>query len=389
MGKKKPSTSLARGFATTSIPSQKKLVVDDANTTEPPSNSQPSRPTNAHGPKSKHQPKVGKIGKSQAGRESPSLSANVSLVLSEIAKDARVSKIDSEVAKHREEYAGLPAQGISLSSKAEHLLLAFLKRHSCNGTLREPCALGDLRRREVRNPIPEPIREKNRLIRELNLVYMTLEQVGFSRALIHSEMILSKRPWELQETLFTMCIRIPAEQLPNGFVDKVYHHQQVSQESGSLNTAIEQCEFDLELGKEEGMSNANNAEDIALQASLDTLNLDDIDIFALEAVSSTPKSTSRLHDEFSLIGWTGKVPKQLLRDTMVREDRNVKISFPEAKPEKGLPPPSSTSFRVRCVVNGVSYSGSDYCRTKVEAEHYAATIALYKLSKVTHCDLLA
>ncbi|KAL7752226.1 hypothetical protein RI367_002271 [Sorochytrium milnesiophthora] len=69
-------------------------------------------------------------------------------------------------------------------------------------------------------------------------------------------------------------------------------------------------------------------------------------------------------------GWTGKVPKQLLQDTLRREDHYVKILYSELRSPRGI--------RAKCTVKPgqgepVEFRMKDEaCETKLEAEQYAA-----------------
>ncbi|KAI9144957.1 hypothetical protein BKA69DRAFT_647293 [Paraphysoderma sedebokerense] len=81
-------------------------------------------------------------------------------------------------------------------------------------------------------------------------------------------------------------------------------------------------------------------------------------------------------------GWTGKVPKQLLNDTLKREDSKCKITYSDVRTPGGV-------FRSKCVVKSgrgeiTEYSmidKGDATETKQEAEHYAATLALHGIAK--------
>ncbi|KNE69789.1 hypothetical protein AMAG_20046 [Allomyces macrogynus ATCC 38327] len=62
-------------------------------------------------------------------------------------------------------------------------------------------------------------------MRDLHLVYATLESLGFARQHVHHGMARSPQPWDLQETLHHMCLTMPTKHLPRGFTDQIYLHQ--------------------------------------------------------------------------------------------------------------------------------------------------------------------
>ena len=86
-----------------------------------------------------------------------------------------------------------------------------------------------------------------------------------------------------------------------------------------------------------------------------------------KAPSKAPQVTIR---SLSVSGWTGKVPRQLLQDTLRREDHYVKISYAEIRSPRGI--------RAKCTVKPgqgepmVFKMREEACETKLEAEHYAA-----------------
>ncbi|KNE71172.1 hypothetical protein AMAG_15834 [Allomyces macrogynus ATCC 38327] len=413
MAKKKPSAAAAnaRGFATTSTPSsaaKKKADADaaaaaaakKADEEAPPA---PRVPNPVAPPKPKKKDlKAAKAAEKAANAEEDALAK----IVNDLARDSRVAKIDADIVKARED--AVDATPAALSVKCERALVDYLMSKTPNLFAHD---LGSVKRL----PVPDTlVNDATRIMRDLHLVYATLESLGFARQHVHHGMARSPQPWDLQETLHHMCLTMPTEHLPRGFADKIYMHQttddaaakrakQAEEEAAAAAAAAAKRKGRRGRG---GKSNdadndgssavassstapppppAQPAADPAVDAAasaFDNLDLDTLNVFDLDHsyVATQPAHRTPTVREFSLAGWTGKVPKQLLRDTMVREDRNVKIAYPDAKRPKGVSVPS-TAFRVQCKVNGEPFSGDDFCATKLEAEHYAATVALYRLSK--------
>ncbi|KAI9150941.1 hypothetical protein H9P43_009556 [Blastocladiella emersonii ATCC 22665] len=422
MAKKKPAAAAAnaRGFATTSTPSKKQVAAAAAAVVEEEAAPAPL----VRNPVAPPKPKKKDL-KAAKAAEKAAASADdaVSKHLADFARDARVARIGTEITKLRDD-ASANAVPVALPVRCERMLVDYLVTK-----IPETLGLGN-----GGEPAPAPPRlrvpteDVSKLMRDLHLVHVTLEQhLGLDRAIVHAAMKRAPAPWDVQNVAHTVCLTVSGERLPRGFADKVYYHQGLPEPTPAEKAAAEAEEAAKKAAKGKGRARGrggkggdaaaksaaaaggsaspksdaakpaaapaaaaasdgaaaasspkkpakSTAEDLGID--LDSLNVFDLDHSDVPSTYKTPEAR-----EFSTIGWTGKVPKQLLRDTMFKEDRNVKIGYPDAKRERGVPIPSGTCFRVQCNINGKSWKGPDYCKTKLEAEHYAATIGLYFISK--------
>ncbi|RIA92802.1 hypothetical protein C1645_764122 [Glomus cerebriforme] len=103
-------------------------------------------------------------------------------------------------------------QVLSLDSNIEHKILSFIKE------------VGYQELDQSINLYTNNLLPKERIISSLNKLYLILLRLGFSRENI-KESLRNLNSAEVKDALDWLCIHLPSEDLPAGFVDKIYYEK--------------------------------------------------------------------------------------------------------------------------------------------------------------------
>ncbi|KAJ1512202.1 hypothetical protein HMI54_008288 [Coelomomyces lativittatus] len=214
--------------------------------------------------------------------------------------------------------------------------------------------------------------------KHLNYVYLCLQKLGFPLTLIPWLISLSSQPWDLMETLHLACLVLPSDLLPKGWTDKLYHHCTLRIQSlrlhppeppstpKSLTTQAPRPSLSSSVVAVQKPNLVNH-----LDMNFEALNIFDLKLEPPSSIETMAPPTL----SFTLQGWSGKTPEQLLRDTLIKENKRVQLKFIEQESE------FVAAYRTTCHINEKVFESEVYCSTPLEAKNYIATVALYHIAK--------